>query len=107
MKKTLGISSLLEKEVPRHLDNGILAYAAIANRRRTRKQFVLRIAGGIAAAFCLAAGVSVYMIRQPEAPRQLSNAELLALTDFTVLEQESYAIGAMTSSDEINFDNYI
>lgn len=106
MKKTLGISEMLERDVPRHLDLGILAYAAIANRRRkVRKTAALFI--GIAAMCCCAAGVSLMMLPEKETRQELSNAELLALNDFTSLEQASYAIGATVNAADFNSDNYI
>ena len=108
MKKFLGLSELLERDVPQQLDGTILAYAAIAARRR-RMQKKLRIAAGVAAMFCFAVGITIHALPEetPAAAVQFSNSELLAMTDFTTLEQENYAIGLTTSQDESNFDNYI
>lgn len=108
MKKFLGLSELLERDVPPQLDGTILACAAIAARRR-RMQKRFRIAAGIAAMFCFAAGITLPMLPEndPENTVQLSRSELLAMTDFTSMEQENYAIGITTVQEDLSFDNYI
>ena len=106
MKKFLGTAELLEREVPQKLDATVLAYAAIAARRRkSLKRF--RIAAGVAAMFCFGAGIALTMLPEKEVRPQLSQAELLAMNYFTALEQENYAIGIMSASEELTFDNYI
>ena len=106
MKKFLGISELLRREVPQKLDAAVLAYAAIAARRR-KFQKRLRIAAGIAAMFCFGIGLTLTMFPEQEVRAELSQAELLAMNDFTTLEQENYAIGIMSAPEELTFDNYI
>ena len=105
MKKFLGLSPLLEREVPRQLDGTVLAYAAIACRRR-KMQKKFRIAAGIAAMFCFGAGVALTMMPE-EKSVQLSNSELLAMSDFTALEMENFSIGITSNSEDMNWENYI
>ena len=108
MKKFLGLSPLLEREVPRQLDGTVLAYAAIAARRR-KMQKKFRIAAGIAAMFCFGAGVALTMLPEEKAEKnvQLSNSELLAMSDFTALEMENFSIGITSNSEDMNWENYI
>lgn len=104
MKKFLGLSKFLEREVPPQLDGTILTYAAIAARRR-RMQKKFRIVAGIAAMFCFAAGITITMM--PEEKPAYEVQELLAMNDFTALEQENYTVGMTTVLDELTFDSYI
>ena len=106
MKKFLGLSALWEKDVPQKLDATVLAYAAIAARRRKlQKRF--RIASGIAAMFCFGAGLAFTIFPKAEVRPEFSQAELLAMNDFTTFEQENYAIGIMSAPEELTIDNYI
>ncbi|MBO5823029.1 MAG: hypothetical protein J6R86_08455 [Lentisphaeria bacterium] len=106
MKKFLGVSELLERDVPQKLDATVLAQAAIAARRRkSLKRF--RIAAGVAAMFCFGAGITLTMLPEKDVRSELSQAELLAMNDFSTLEQENYAIGIMSNPEELTFDNYI
>ena len=104
MKKFLGLSKFWEREVPPQLDGTILTYAAIAARRR-RMQKKFRIVAGIAAMFCFAAGITITMM--PEEKPAYEVQELLAMNDFTALEQENYTVGMTTVLDELTFDSYI
>ena len=110
MKKHLGVTKFLEKDVPQHLDSVILIHAAISNRRRSRKIF--RFAAAATLLISLA-GVGTSWLFERNEMRQVtrsvnySRAELLAMTDFTSLEQENYAVGSMTSAEESMFDTYI
>ena len=111
MKKHLGVAKLLEKDVPQHLDAVILAHAAINLRRQMRQRF-FRIAAAAATllitlsgiGFALASAESETVIQQVQG---YSRAELLAMTDFTTLEQENYAVDFTTSAGENMFDSYI
>ena len=94
----------MEREVPPQLDGTILTYAAIAARRR-RMQKKFRIAAGIAAMFCFASGITITMM--PEEKPAYEVQELLAMNDFTALEQENYTVSMTTVLDELTFDNYI
>ena len=106
MKKFLGVSELLERDVPQKLDATVLAQAAIAARRRkSLKRF--RIAAGVAAMLCFGAGIKFTMLPEKDVRSELSQAELLAMNDFSTLEQENYAIGIMSNPEELTFDNYI
>lgn len=106
MKKFLGLSKLLERDVPQQLDGTILAYAAIAARRR-RMQKKFRIAAGVAAMFCFGAGIALTMLPEKTPATGLSSSELLAMADFTSMEQENYAIGVTTVQEDLSFDYYI
>ena len=111
MKKHLGVTKFLEKDVPQHLDSVILIHAAISNRRR-RSTKIFRFAAAATLLISLA-GVGTSWLFERNEMRQVthtagySSAELLAMTDFTSLEQENYALGSMTSVEESMFDTYI
>ena len=112
MKKHLKITSFVEKDVPQNLDAVILSHAAITLRKRQRQK-TFRIAAA-AAAMMIAltgTGISLYTagLRNSICPRvnSYSRAELLAMTDFTILEQENFAIDSITSAGENMIDNYI
>lgn len=91
MKSRLPYRSLSEREVPSELDKRILERAARRCRqsRSRRKWFFL---GGIAAACCLVAfsGV-IWQIREE---RSLEHRELLALGDFSRLDQSGFNISS-------------
>lgn len=112
MKKHLGITKFLEKDVPQHLDSVILAHAAINNRRRQSKK-IFRLAAAATLLVSLAGfgvltlGNDGASVRVQQQQVKFSNAELLAMTDFTLLEQENYAVDSMTSAGENMFDSYI
>ena len=112
MKKHLGVAKFLEKDVPQHLDSVILIHAAISNRRRRSKK-IFRFAAAATLLISLAGVGSSWLLERnevvPEPYKKVSysNAELLAMTDFTSLEQENYALGSMTSAEESMFDTYI
>ena len=130
MKKFLRINlPRSEKEVPLVLDAQILASAAIHARSIRRKRLALKMAFPAVAAAAAVAIVAVgtyntlelskrpavtampiaqstaIITKQevlPPAPQVVENsAELLALADMTVLEQESYNLAAMA---DFSFD---
>ena len=111
MKKHLGVTKFLEKDVPQHLDSVILIHAAISNRRR-RSRKIFRFAAAATLLISLA-GVGTSWLFERNEMRQMtrsvnySRAELLAMNDFTSLEQENYAVGSITSAEESMFDTYI
>ena len=107
MKKNLGINKMFSGEIPATLDAGILAYAAIRQRQLKMRKYVRMILPAVAALFFLASGV--FAILQPgEIKKQtLSHSELLAMNDFTSLEQESYTIGQLNSACETVEESYI
>ena len=55
--------------------------------------------------FCFAAGITITMM--PEEKPAYEVQELLAMNDFTALEQENYTVGMTTVLDELTFDSYI
>lgn len=111
MKKHLGVAKMLEKDVPQHLDAVILAHAALTVRRRSQRK-IFRIATAAATLLISLSALGIFLFRteRSDAVRQTAeytSAELLAMTDFTILEQENYAVGSMTSAGENMFDTYI
>ena len=112
MKKNLGFKPWLDQEVPSALDSTILSYASIAGKRRLRHRRLRLATAAAAAVLCCTAGLSfnLFSHRTPERRVQqleLSDAELLALNDFSTLEQELYTIGSMTSAVEQPGETYI
>ena len=112
MKKNLGINKMFPGNVPSTLDAGILAYAAIRQRQARIRKRIRMILPAAAALFFLSSGVFA-LLSQGEitVPRQqkqsLSHSELLAMNDFTSLEQESYTIGQLNSACETVEESYI
>ena len=112
MKKHLGITKFVEKDVPRNLDAVILSHAAIALRKRKQTKTFRIVAAAAAMMIALTGtGISFYSggLQRTIQPRNAdySSAELLAMTDFTILEQENFALDSMTSAGENMIDNYI
>ena len=91
MKSRLPYKSLSERDVPAELDRRILEHAACRCRqnRRRRNWFWL---GGIAAACCLVAFSGVCW--QISEERSLERRELLALGEFTRLDQSGFNISS-------------
>jgi hypothetical protein len=89
MKKILPYNNLSQREVPASLDARILAYGS---RRCRAAKFRRRLVwwGSVAAAVCLMAAGGIFF--QMEQPVKGSKAELLALGDFSNLDQSSYNI---------------
>lgn len=118
MKKNLGLKEFLNKDVPPALDGSILAYAAISQQRH-RRQRRLRIVIPAAAAAMLmcAAGIFKFQAgedsgkvpgRQLRQMDKISNTELLAMNDFSAMEQDFYTINQLTEVCENSGDtNYI
>ena len=112
MKKILGINKFMQAEVPSALDAKILAYAAIRQRQQqTRRR--LRILLPAAAALAVLCAGAIAFLHQEETAihhrqlKPLSNSELLAMNDFTSLEQASYTIDLLNSACEDTEENYI
>ena len=119
MKKNLGLKELLNKDVPPALDGSILAYAAISQQRH-RKQRKLRIVIPAAAAAMLMCAAGIFKFNagggvpaHTTAPQlrqmnKISNTELLAMNDFSAMEQDFYTINQLTEVCENSSDsNYI
>ncbi len=129
MKKFLRIKlPRSEREVPLALDAEILASAALQARALRRKRLAVKMAlpGAVAAAAAVAVIVygalnpvpvvnsgssvqpeSVVIAALPETPPAVevpTTAELLALADFSALEQESYNL-AIISDFSLDGDN--
>ena len=112
MKKHLGITKFVEKDVPRNLDAVILSHAAISLRKRKQTKIFRIVAAAAAMMIALTGGgISFYTagLQRTVQPRSAaySSAELLAMTDFTILEQENFALDSMTRAGENMIDNYI
>ena len=88
MKRVLPYKALSEREVPEYLDSRILSRAA-AGRRSAKRRRNWLWSGGIAAAVCCAAFTGLFFQMQQ---RSAEHAELLALSDFSKLDQSSYNI---------------
>ncbi len=97
MKKVLPYKNLSEREVPEYLDARILSYAAAAGKR-TRGTFRWVWIGSAAAALCIAAFTGVFFQMQQ---RSAERSELLAMGDFSRLDQSGYNISfELASSGE-------
>lgn len=88
MKRLLPYTALSQREVPEYLDSRIIARAVVRSRaRKFRKRTFFW--SGIAAALCIVAlGGVMFQIETQERTRQ--HLELLALGDFTRLDQSGY-----------------
>lgn len=115
MKKNLGLKELLNKDVPPALDGSILAYAAISQQRR-RKQRKLRIVIPAAAAAMLMCAAGIFNFKTGENAKdnskpqlrqinKISDTELLAMNDFSAMEQEFYTINQLTEACENSGDS--
>ena len=112
MKKILGINKIMQTEVPSTLDAKILAYAAIRQRQQKMRRRVRFLLPAAAALAVLCAGAVAFLhLEERSVPRhqltQLSNSELLAMNDFTSLEQESYTIDLLNYACEDTEESYI
>ena len=89
MKKVLSYVSLSQREVPETLDVRILAYAA---RRPRQAKFRRRLAwwSSVAAVLCMSAAAGVFMQLGSRGAGERS--VLLAMGDFSRLDQSSYNI---------------
>ena len=92
MKKYLKLEELTSREVPRELDLRILAAGKLRQQKVLRRRRELRLLSGMAAAaLCVAAGVC--LMPESRGEKQISKEEyasLLAMSDWTSIEQENY-----------------
>lgn len=88
MKRVLPYRSLSEREVPEQLDARILSFAAARCRQKKHRRSWVWI-GSIAAMLCVAAFTGVLFQMQQRSAEQ---AELLAMGDFSRLDQSGYNI---------------
>mgnify|MGYP003297274745 CR=1 FL=1 len=89
MKRVLPYRELSEREVPASLDARILNHAAarcMAARRKRRWVWI----GSAAAALCIASFPGVFFQMQQQ--RSAEHSELLAMGDFSRLDQSGYNI---------------
>lgn len=99
MKRVLPYNSLSEREVPEALDARILSYAAARTRARRSTRRWIWISSA-AAAVCLSVFSGVfYQMQQRSAERR----ELLAMGDFSRLDQSGYNMSfELASSSDFN-----
>ena len=95
MKKVLPYRNLSEREVPEYLDARVLNYAA-AGRKRAKRSFRWVWIGSAAAALCIAAFTGVFFQMQQ---RSAERSELLAMGDFSRLDQSGYNISFELASN--------
>ena len=88
MKKILPYKGLSECEVPASLDARILSYAAAKTVAVKRKRRWIWISSA-AAALCIASFAGVFIQMQQ---RSAEHSELLAMGDFSKLDQSGYNI---------------
>ena len=92
MKKLLKAPGMLAHDVPAGLDSRILLYAGLEAARRRRKRR-WRFAGVISGMAAAAAVVAVVFLPGP-ADVGGKGGELLELSDWTTLEQESFNLAS-------------
>ena len=90
MKKFLPQVSLSQREVPVHLDARILAYAQKGSLRKQRFRRHLIWWSSVAAIVCVSAAAGLCW--QLEVKSSGEHSELLAMGDFSRLDQSSYNI---------------
>ena len=90
MKKFLSHPDLSQKEVPGHLDARILAYAQTHSPKKRFRRHWVWWSGAAAALLCVSALAGVCW--QMELKRSGEHLELLAMGDFSRLDQSSYNI---------------
>ena len=101
MKRILPYSALSEREVPEAVDFRILARAAARSRaRRIRRR--VSIWGGIAAAVAVTALGGVFF-QTENSGRSAERRELLALGDFSRLDQNSYAMTLEVGTGSVDY----
>ena len=101
MKRILPYSALSEREVPEAVDFRILARAAARSRaRRIRRR--VSIWGGIAAAVAVTALSGVFF-QTGNSDRFAEHRKLLALGDFSRLDQNSYAMTLEVGSGSVDY----
>lgn len=89
MKKILPYNNLSQRDVPASLDARILAYGSQRCRAAKFRRRLVWL-GSVAAAVCLMAAGGIFF--QMEQPAKGTRAELLAMGDFSNLDQSSYNI---------------
>lgn len=95
MKKFLPYRNLSEREVPEYLDAKVLSYAAAAGKKN-KGNFRWFWIGSVAAALCIAAFTGVFFQMQQ---RSAERSELLAMGDFSRLDQSGYNISFELASN--------
>ena len=101
MKRVLPYSTLSEREVPEALDVRILARAAARSRQRRFRRRI-SIWGGIAAAVAVTALSGVFF-QMGNSDRSAERRELLALGDFSRLDQNSYVMTLEVGSGSVDY----
>ena len=104
MKRVLPYSTLSEREVPEALDVRILARAAARSRQRRFRRRI-SIWGGIAAAVAVTAFGGV-LFQMENDTRSRERRELLALGDFSRLDQSSYDVSCEVGSGSVDLNYF-
>ena len=102
MKRILPYSTLSEREVPEAVDFRILARATARSRARRLRRRV-SIWGGIAAAVAVTVLSGVLFQAGNGGDRSAERRELLALGDFSRLDQNSYAMTLEVGSGSVDY----
>jgi len=93
-------------EVPGKLDFAILTAAGRANKSRRRMRLVKRLSPFAAAAAMLLA-FGIFQFRQEtDAPAAAGNPEVLALLDWSKLEQASYNLSSELNSRQLTMSQW-
>jgi len=101
MRRTLNIEALSQREVPAALDRRILDRARLHCRiKNSRRQKKLLWIGSSAAAACIAVAAAVVWNGSIEEQRSQRRSELLAMSDFTKIDQTGYNMSFMLSSGQ-------
>ena len=104
MKRILPYSTLSEREVPEAVDFRILARAAARSRARRLRRRV-SIWGGIAAAVAVTA-LSGVLFQTGHGARSAKRSELLALGDFSRLDQNGYAMALEVGAGNVELNRF-
>ena len=104
MKRILPYSTLSEREVPEAVDFRILARAAARSRTRRLRRRV-SIWGGIAAAVAVTALGGVFF-QTGNGARSAERSELLALGDFSRLDQNGYAMALEVGAGNVELTRF-
>ena len=106
MKKYLNLESLTCAEVPHELDLRILAAGRLRQTALRRRRRLRLIASGTAAAAALLVAAGICVAPGTGGPRtaQEDRASLMALSDWTSVEQAGYNLASEIDSSSSSWD---